>query len=434
MKQIKDKNKNQNTHSDFLNKEEIIHLRKCEYHNPNHCKDCNKIYKKFLQVEDPELHGFNGFKYALKENNIEQKYNDKIKDFEFYVKAFNGLINKLKKNKNMFNGKSYYDISYDDKDEFDSIAIMAMATIFYRLKKRNSNVSDYYIYTSVILYQEIKKQWYKFIGDKGKYTLYSGDTLIDMIDSDPFVEKNGVYRTSNSEFAIKNNKAGDGKATRYISSDNKNLKYLDLSGFNGMKNRFITDYVSADSLLDKIKDDAKYIFSETEYNIFNLFFFKNKEVSEISEILNIGKRKIISIQNSIIECLKHFYGKVEKNSINKYFGVYHLKKDNLWKAKIIINKKSTYIGVFKSKKQAALAYDKKARELGLKEVNFPINKDESFKKKSPTINVLKALKQFKKNRNISPIDLFVNLGYDKSYAYHSKGKAEVFLNYFDKVL
>ena len=54
--------------------------------------------------------------------------------------------------------------------------------------------------------------------------------------------------------------------------------------------------------------------------------------------------------------------KPHKNSSSKYKGVYWSKRENKWIAQIVINKKNKYIGRYQDEKEAALAYDKAARE------------------------------------------------------------------------
>lgn len=69
----------------------------------------------------------------------------------------------------------------------------------------------------------------------------------------------------------------------------------------------------------------------------------------------------------------YFY-KTDKNGIRKS---YPYKKQ--WQAQISVNKKHIYIGMFFTAKEAALAYDRKARELHKEfaNINFP----EEFKQK-----------------------------------------------------
>lgn len=58
-----------------------------------------------------------------------------------------------------------------------------------------------------------------------------------------------------------------------------------------------------------------------------------------------------------------------KNATSKFFGVYWKKSANSWAVQI----QAKYIGLFKKEKEAALAYDNAARELGYEEawLNFP---------------------------------------------------------------
>jgi len=54
---------------------------------------------------------------------------------------------------------------------------------------------------------------------------------------------------------------------------------------------------------------------------------------------------------------------LHKNNTSGYKGVYWEKKANKWHAQIMYNRKCLYLGLFKDKKEAALAYNKKAVEL-----------------------------------------------------------------------
>jgi len=72
--------------------------------------------------------------------------------------------------------------------------------------------------------------------------------------------------------------------------------------------------------------------------------------------LESNLRKCTYQQNS-------FNRKKHKNCSSKYKGVYWDKKAHNWRSQITIDYKTLYIGSFDCEIQAALAYDKKAREL-----------------------------------------------------------------------
>jgi hypothetical protein len=52
-----------------------------------------------------------------------------------------------------------------------------------------------------------------------------------------------------------------------------------------------------------------------------------------------------------------------KNASSKYTGVYWHKKANKWMSLIQINKKSNYLGLFKTEEEASLCYQNKLKEL-----------------------------------------------------------------------
>lgn len=54
---------------------------------------------------------------------------------------------------------------------------------------------------------------------------------------------------------------------------------------------------------------------------------------------------------------------IQSNNTSGYRGVYWLKRDKKWLARVGINGKFINAGLFKDKRQAALAYNKKAIEL-----------------------------------------------------------------------
>jgi len=63
----------------------------------------------------------------------------------------------------------------------------------------------------------------------------------------------------------------------------------------------------------------------------------------------------------------------QRNNTSGYKGVCFIKRDNKWRASVIINKKYKSIGSFENPIDAAKAYDKKAKELfgSFARLNFP---------------------------------------------------------------
>jgi uncharacterized membrane protein YiaA len=53
----------------------------------------------------------------------------------------------------------------------------------------------------------------------------------------------------------------------------------------------------------------------------------------------------------------------QTNNTSGYRGVTYHKKLDKWQATIVLNKKHYYLGIFCNIKEAALAYNKKAKEL-----------------------------------------------------------------------
>ena len=64
-------------------------------------------------------------------------------------------------------------------------------------------------------------------------------------------------------------------------------------------------------------------------------------------------------------------GEEKRTFSSKYRGVYWNRECQAWRARLWHDKKSQHIGNFKSEIEAARAFDKRAREVGRKELNFP---------------------------------------------------------------
>ncbi len=63
-----------------------------------------------------------------------------------------------------------------------------------------------------------------------------------------------------------------------------------------------------------------------------------------------------------------------KNSTSRYIGVYWLKVNKKWRSRIIVDKKSHYLGSHLSEEDAAMTYDNACRYYGVDEfanLNFP---------------------------------------------------------------
>ena len=142
------------------------------------------------------------------------------------------------------------------------------------------------------------------------------------------------------------------------------LKFLEWNSGNGyifcrifkkgkrivfLKHRFIMEKHLGRKL--KASEDVHHIDGNKSNNkIKNLEIIDHGEHSLITNrTRNIYKRKIHS---------------------SKYFGVSKLKSGD-FTAKIRRNKKIIYGGTFESEIEAAMSYDRKAKELGLKPLNFP---------------------------------------------------------------
>jgi len=66
------------------------------------------------------------------------------------------------------------------------------------------------------------------------------------------------------------------------------------------------------------------------------------------------------------------FGKKRKKASSEFFGVYINRGRNRWRAMVIVNKKTIYIGQFKTEIEAAEAYDKYVIENDLhRPLNFP---------------------------------------------------------------
>lgn len=76
---------------------------------------------------------------------------------------------------------------------------------------------------------------------------------------------------------------------------------------------------------------------------------------------NLNLRLATKGQNNINVHKRKTHNK--KQPTSKYKGVSKDAKTNTWRARIHVNKKSIYIGRFKTEEDAALAYNEKAKEL-----------------------------------------------------------------------
>lgn len=81
---------------------------------------------------------------------------------------------------------------------------------------------------------------------------------------------------------------------------------------------------------------------------------------------HINRNTLDNRKSNLRLCNKSENGANSKHRINNtsgYKGVFLIKRINKWMAQIMFNKTSIYIGTYKSKKEAALAYNRKAKEL-----------------------------------------------------------------------
>ena len=85
------------------------------------------------------------------------------------------------------------------------------------------------------------------------------------------------------------------------------------------------------------------------------------------EVDHINQDKLDNTRKNLRLCTRQNNsfnrGKYKKNASSQYVGVHYRADIKRWAAAIMYNYKAIYIGVFKQEKDAALAYNKKAKEL-----------------------------------------------------------------------
>lgn len=145
---------------------------------------------------------------------------------------------------------------------------------------------------------------------------------------------------------------------------------------NGVSFVFDLDNLNEISKHNWFLDSNGYIFAnvnDTKVRIHRMVLNCTGETKCVDHINGnkLDNRKINLRECSVSENAMNKRRKVTSNS--RYKGVTWHKKNNKWQAQIEINSKSKYIGQFDNELEAALAYDRMARELfgDFARVNFP---------------------------------------------------------------
>ena len=112
-------------------------------------------------------------------------------------------------------------------------------------------------------------------------------------------------------------------------------------------------------------------FSRVLWEVFNDKIGKNKVIDHINENSiddRLDNYQEFSHRRNVAKCVKY-----RGNASSEYTGVYWDKSAKKWRAQIYINGRQDYIGLFTDEREAAKAYDKRARKEDLpeNEMNFP---------------------------------------------------------------
>jgi hypothetical protein len=137
----------------------------------------------------------------------------------------------------------------------------------------------------------------------------------------------------------------------------------------------------------------KYIgvYKDNRYPTYRVDVWVNKKIIHIGSFLDVVeaakeydkaalfylKDPNINFPELIKEYIKNPYvpNQARSKGTSKYLGVSYVKRGNKWQAKMRVGKKIIHIGYYKTEEDAAIARDKKARELlgpSIK-LNFPNN-------------------------------------------------------------
>ena len=102
-------------------------------------------------------------------------------------------------------------------------------------------------------------------------------------------------------------------------------------------------------------------YDRGNYVLLHRFILSVKKGEFIDHINGI---KLDNRRSNLRICSKqqnHFNSKKRKNTSSKYKGVHFYKAYNKYMAKIMLNRKSIFLGYFKTEKEAAKAYNQAAR-------------------------------------------------------------------------